>query len=458
MNGSKKRILLVGGGHYAYEAHWPAIQRDTGAELAGIVDLKSQEARIRELWPDVPFYLGNDSCNGRENGGDTRTSEFILSLQERTELAPDKIDAAIVSTYGCHYEYVEWALKQGWHVLVDKPLTILHGMVTDTVKARDMIRHFDELTALAHCRQRLFTLATQRRYSDLYEEIAQELEEAARSSSDASTNYVRSAQAFTSDGYLKPLADYTFGALGGKIKNTGYHVVDIVTWLLRRVARGIDNAVIQVSPLCIDFLAQLAGKESSGLSPSELYASIQVTFRKGNVSYCVFQFHAQHENFAATNRQPATHLYRGSMEGDETQHAFQNRTKEEELRIALGPFFRAYFRRVARVLDRPGCEPGERSNAYLEFSRSYPGVQPDQVFQARTLVYEDPDSAPAEEFLRGLRKNEPGSATVRSPVKDHAAAVTVFSGIYEGIARARDGDFGPLSVDLNGKWLAPPTT
>jgi len=459
MSARKKRILLIGGGNYAYEAHWPAIQRQPDAELAAIVDLRSQKKRVEALWPHVPFWGVPDCCNGRESGGEGHTEKDAISFLERVpELYSPSIDAAIVSTYGCHYQYLKWALGRGWHVLADKPLTIRHGMVTDPSKAADLVRHFDELIRLADRKSRLFELATQRRYSELYERIAREMRQAAASLSDSSINSVRSIQAFTSDGYFKRLRDHTFGDLGGKVKNTGYHVIDIVTWLLRQVAHGIDTAVIQLSPLCIDRLAELAGEESSGLSQSELYASIQVTFMKRNLSYCVFQFHAQHENFALQRRPAATDVYRGSMQGDETQRAFENRTKEEELRIALGPFFRVYFRRVARVLDTQGCEPGQRSNAYLEFSRSYPGVQASQLFEGSTFKYEDPESMPAEEFLRALQEQDPASAAVKSPLKDHGAAVALFSGVYQGIARARDGDFGPVHIDLSGKWFLPPVT
>jgi len=461
MTGSKKRILLIGGGDYAQSAHWPAFANNPHAELVGIVDLNSQKTRIGRLWPDVSFHGVPDECNGREDTGNEHTSSVAIpDLEKRPELAPDKIDGAIVSTYGAHYEYVLWALERGWHVLVDKPLTTSPGMVTDADQARRLIQHFDRLTELARDKGLLLSLATQRRFSSIYLEIARELRDAAKwmKSSDPSRGHVRSVQAFTSDGYFKPSWGYRFGAFGGKVKNTGYHVVDIVTWLLRQVTQGIDSAVIQVSPLCIDGLARLAREERPGLSPSELYASVQITFMIGNASYCVFQFHAQHENFALSAEHTGRRPHLGALNDEETLRAFQNRTKEEELRIALGPFFRVYFRRVAKVLDKPGCESGAKLNSYLEFSRSYPGVEPGRVFQAQTLPYDDPDWAPADEFLRELFKDKPSSAAMRSPVEDHAAAVSVFSGIYQGIALARNGSFEPVTVDLRGKWFPPTTT
>lgn len=456
MRTRRNRVLVFGGGKYFFTAHWSAIRRQQYAELAGIVDMESQRTRINRLWPGVPFYGVPDCCNGRKQSGGTHTIDAAIPyLDSVPELAPQNIDAAIISTYGVHREYCQFSLGRGWHTLVDKPLSIQHGMVTDPQKAADLVSHFEELTHLADVHKCLFAMATQKRYSDVYNRIANEMCQAAKGLSSSSLKCVRSIQAFTSDGYFRPFSDYTFGDLGGKVKNTGYHVIDIVIWLLKKVACGIDSAVIQVSPLCIDQLAKLAGEDDLGLSQSELYVSIQVTFMKDNLSYCIFQFHAQHENLAA-QRPDATDAYYGSMRDDETKRAAKNRTKEEQLRIALGPFFRAYFRRLARVLDTEGCEPGQRSNAYLEFSRSYPGIQPSQVFEGSTFAYDDPDSMPAEEFLRALQEDDPASATVRSPVKDHAAAMTLFSGIYQGIAQARNGDFSPLHIDLTEKWFPPP--
>jgi predicted dehydrogenase len=357
------RVLLIGAGQYAFDAHLPAVKRDAGVELAGVVDLESREESVRLYltrmgWKGVPYYAIPDSCNSRRDSGAQNTgADAIPTLEQK--LAGDDIHAVIVSTYGCHYEYSRWALSRGWHVLVDEPLTILPGMATNPMVARHLVKHFAELTELALEKRLLFCIATQRRYSEIYKEIARELLTAADSPVHSSVNFVRSIQAFTSDGYFLPFANYTFGTLGGKVKNTGYHVIDIVTWLLRAVTSGIDKAVIQVSPLCIDHLAELAGERVDNLSANELYASIQVTFRKGDVSYCVFQFHAQHENFAVQDRE-AGRTYQGGLVGDEIKRAIDNRTKEEELRIALGPYFRAYFRRVAKVTERAGYAPGER--------------------------------------------------------------------------------------------------
>ncbi|SPF43831.1 hypothetical protein SBA4_3110010 [Candidatus Sulfopaludibacter sp. SbA4] len=36
--------------------------------------------------------------------------------------------------------------------------------------------------------------------------------------------------------------------------------------------------------------------------------------------------------------------------------------------------------------------------------------------------------------------------------------MSVFSGIYQGIALARNGSFEPVTVDLRGNWFPPTTT
>ncbi len=457
MTGKQKRVLLIGGGKYAYEAHRPAIEDDDAIDLVGIVELQSREDSVKDLWKKQ-VYPVPDSCDGRSPSGEKSLTQELGNLSSRL---PTGIDAVLISTYGCHYQYAKWALQSNWHVLVDKPLTLVHGMATDPLKPRDMVEQFDELVALAG-NDLLFSLATQRRYNNpVYGRIAAELT-AAQEVTNASVGHVRSIQAFTSDGYFKPDFNYAFGELGGKVKNTGYHVVDIATWLLRKVSYGIDRAVIQVSPLCVDGLAKLGGVGSQDDSPSELYASAQVTFMREDLGYCVLQLHAQHENLCGEAIVGAP--YCGAQDDDDTRHAFFSRTKEEEMRVALGPFFRAYFRRLAKVGNVNAFQEIQKlrenrqdctHDALLEFSRRHEGVAVDQRYSWHTLEYKDPDSAPAEEFLMKIQTDSPVYGA-KSPVRDHGAAIRVFAGIYEGIARVHSGDFGPVLVDLRDQWSPPP--
>ena len=447
-----KKVLLIGCGDWAFSAHIPAIRANQNIQLIGIIDLSKRRDKVLNKLEisGVDFYSIADACDSRAQAA---TDLITDSLKKLEDDLPDDIDGVIISTYGLgHYPYIKWALSKRWHTLVDKPLTIVEDMAIDPSKAPILVNHFTEFVNIAEANNLLFMIATQKRYSDIYNRIAQEVMTAQK----LCKYDINSIQAFTSDGYFRNIIDCNFPAYGSKIKNTGYHILDIVPWIIRHTNPAIDTAIIQTSPLNYDRLAKIRNIPSTGISQSEAYASMQITFLDGLNSRCIFQFHAQHEGFSMKGRKKGRE-YSGPLEKSDIKKAYEGRTKEEEMRISLGPYLRIYYRRVAKIYDKDGVNLGENNHLFYEISKSYPGVIPGDEYKYENIFYTDPESMPTEEFLLTLNKSKPSIEKVRSPVSDHIVSIKLFAGVYESMAKAYNGNYEPVYVKFKPKeWGSPP--
>jgi predicted dehydrogenase len=116
----KARIAVVGAGWWACEYHIPHVLANPDAELVGISRLGSEELqRIQERF-GIPF-----------------------GTEDHTKLYHQSLDGVIVaSPHVLHAEHASHALRQGCHVLVEKPMAtrteearLLQALVQESGKA-----------------------------------------------------------------------------------------------------------------------------------------------------------------------------------------------------------------------------------------------------------------------------------------------------------------------------------
>jgi predicted dehydrogenase len=111
------RIALIGCGGNMRGAHIPRIQEDGSAELTAVVDTSEEQATaLMDKWgKKVPFY--------------TDYRQMIRSHD---------LDAIMISSpHSMHYEQAKYAIDQGLHVLVEKPLTISSKHTRALIKQAD---------------------------------------------------------------------------------------------------------------------------------------------------------------------------------------------------------------------------------------------------------------------------------------------------------------------------------
>lgn len=124
---SDLRVGLIGYGIAGEFFHAPLIEATEGLVLTDIAS--SQRDRIHQRWPRATIY-GSPKA-----------------FFERAD-----VDLAVVATPNqLHFEHARRALESGWHVVVDKPLTLT-------------VDQADELIELAESRKRVLTVYQNRRW------------------------------------------------------------------------------------------------------------------------------------------------------------------------------------------------------------------------------------------------------------------------------------------------------
>lgn len=451
-----KRILLVGCGAFARQAHLPAL-RDAGprVRLVAVADRRDQADAVRAactragLCPDVSFI-------------DPLPTDDSVTAFDAFDAELPTIDGVIISSpEDTHKRYIRWALGRGLPMLIDKPLTVRRvesgGGLSDP---RDLVDDWRDLVAEGR-RFRPFMLAAQRRYQGIYREIAALVRQ----------EYLRTGhgptfvQCLTNDGLWHGPADYgvqsTYRDGAGKLVHTGYHVLDIVPWIIRhgQAADRPGAAVTRIRSATVfatGFMpADAAGArarrvdgagdpfvDSGGLG--EVNAALQVALGDADSrTICIVQLGMLHEGLS--RNQP---LDEGSVD-ERRRRAEEGRTKQDVLTIYQGPTGVISLRRFAKLTGSLGTGLGDRDHLELVHCRNamVPGAP--ALIETRALTYRADDHAPTAEFLIAL--DDP-SREVISPVSDHGIAVKLLAAAYESM---RGG--ASVRVDFDAEeWCVPP--
>ncbi len=454
-----KRILLIGCGAFAAQAHLPAIRAaGSGVRLAAVADCAGSEARIRAELRRAGFETGIPFIGlpCADLGLDTGAP----ALDELTRRAPE-IDAVIISSNeSTHKPYITWSVARGYPTLADKPLTIRPASNIDPVQAGGILDDFRELVAQADGSQP-FMLATQRRYQPVYRHIARWLHQSYRA-----TGYpVTYIQCLTNDGLWHQGEDYclqpSYRQGGGKLIHTGYHVLDLLPWLMRHcqlpdetsaAVRRIASAQVFTTTFCPpDSLGVEPCPASPDLEPrlqglGEINAGVQVSFRdqRGRVIGIV-QIAALHEGFSMNPRLQSPDA------GHRARAANKGRTKQDVLSIYQGPVGALWLRRIAKLRNSDGSKLGERNHTEVVSARRPSGDGTQPILDRIEFEYDPSDSAPTAEFLAAVTSGGT-HPEVSSPVIDHSVAVKLLSSAYRSASTQQ-----PVEVDFTpAEWSLPP--
>lgn len=231
----KINMILIGLGLHSQNLYLPFFHKykePLNVDIKLGVDLKTQENSIKK-------YL---SSKGME------LEAFLIDPFSSTEELPSELDsyltqyirrfnieAVIISTEPlCHKAYAKWALKNGLHILMDKPVSTRENVVSDMQQAIGIQADFEELrslyTDLQKSKQTIFSINVQRRYHICHQKILSLIKEVA----DKFDAPVTSIQTSHADGQWRmpseigaPLT-HPFCQGYGKSSHSGYHFFDIL--------------------------------------------------------------------------------------------------------------------------------------------------------------------------------------------------------------------------------------
>jgi len=118
----KIRLGLIGCGGNMQRAHLPRIQADRNVTLVSVADPSEEQAEsLMDLWG----------------------SKVAYHADHRQMVRNEELDAVIISTpHAVHYEQARLALQKGWHVLVEKPLTVSSRQSKTLIALADKHKRF----------------------------------------------------------------------------------------------------------------------------------------------------------------------------------------------------------------------------------------------------------------------------------------------------------------------------
>jgi predicted dehydrogenase len=450
-----KRILLVGCGAFARQAHLPALRDAAGrAHLAAIVDRADRADGIFAACERVGLPDGIPLIEALANDDAASPAAFDALLTD--------IDGVIISSpEDTHKRYIRWAIGRGLPALIDKPLTVRRAEPDGTLSdPKRLVDDWRELVA-AGARIAPFMLAAQRRYQNIYREIAALVRQ----------EYLRSGygptfvQCLTNDGLWHTPGDYavqsTYRDGAGKLVHTGYHVLDIVPWIIRHgqaterpgaaVAR-IRSATVFATTFTPSDAANAAsprpGFSGDGFADAnglgEVNAALQVALRDGDGrTVCIIQLGMLHEGLS---RNPLSH---DGTVTERRERAERGRTKQDVLTIYQGPTGAIFLRRFAKLTGSEGTRLGDRDHLELVHCRNALAPAAPALIDRRELTYRADDHAPTAEFLLAL--DDP-TRDVISPVRDHGIAVRLLAAAYESMGA---GESVRVEFDAE-EWAQPP--
>lgn len=230
-----RRIVLIGLGPYARRIHYPQLVEscaDYDIEIALLVELEDQRESVEEylaaqpIHPKAIVYLPNDYRDG------TRLHRDFLSAMKTIDLR--SLWGIVVSTEPqAHKIYAQWALDNGLHVLLDKPVTASPLIDSPPSAALGLVDDFYDLLESATSTNALCLVQTQRRVHPGYELVRNLLADLIAEFAVPIT-YI---DAYHADGMWNMPDEYRtrhnhpyrYGY--GKLLHSGYHFLDLVTWL-----------------------------------------------------------------------------------------------------------------------------------------------------------------------------------------------------------------------------------
>lgn len=355
---NRVRILQIGIGFHAKRIYIPSIERLSAnypVDLVAGVDIVNARKNIES-------YLTEKAINMKMLYLDA-FNEPTLPPQQKAQLTKfakaNKINAVIISTDPViHKPYALWAIENGLHILMDKPITTRSHVSTSLEQAQALNYDYRELLSAykssSATQSLVFSIMVQRRYETGYLKVFDLIRETAEKFNAP----VTSIQASHSDGvwiFPDEIIDqksHPYSTGYGKNSHSGYHIFDII-WRFYSAAnlsdKTADSGEVMTSFLSPrGLLHQFGQKDFRRYFPEydmvkhrtdeELYDLFEhygeidafsiIRLLKNNETVCNISTNLIHNGFSRRSwPQPNADLYKGN-----------GRVKHQTYNIQQGPF------------------------------------------------------------------------------------------------------------------------
>lgn len=247
------RIMLIGLGPHAKRIYIKFLKSKNITPTL-IVDLKSNEINVKS-------YLKNENLeiNNLYFVIDSEKDNSELSQEVQNDLLEiiekEKITHAIISTEPkAHFSYAKFLLENKINILMDKPITAPKDVINNYNQATKIRKEYEKLCelykkALIFKPNLIFSIQCQRRFHKGYKYIKNLITEIVRQNS-IPISYI---DIYHSDGMwnmpdefiYRENHPYKYGY--GKLFHSGYHFIDLLTWLLESNNELINKKTIKAS-------------------------------------------------------------------------------------------------------------------------------------------------------------------------------------------------------------------
>lgn len=227
------RIVLAGLGPYARKLYYPLLERYQSAGLLTIdmvVDLESQRRVVEE-------YLATRTIQPRRVvlvTEDLDLDSLTAALEKDDPLHENPAWGCIVATEPrAHQVYAEWAVRQGMHVLLEKPVTARDLRVNGPDEALGLAADHHRLNELVEKKGVTVVVQAQRRAHPAYRLVKEILGDIVGEFGvpitymdihHADGTWNMPWEFASRDGH-----PYKYGY--GKLLHSGYHFIDLFCWL-----------------------------------------------------------------------------------------------------------------------------------------------------------------------------------------------------------------------------------
>lgn len=352
-------IMIIGVGLHAQRIYLPILfkfKTQLNLNIWG-VDLKEKAPLIKEYLKvkafKVPLLLLDHFKEAH-----IMPTDVVAYLN--AFVVQNNIDGVLISTEPlAHKAYAEWALKQGLHILMDKPISTRKGVVYNIHDAIGLIDDYTELQQLYNKHQKtkktIFSIAVHRRYHIGFQKVISLIKEVALRF-DAP---VTSIQSTHSDGQWRMPNEilnelyHSFCQGYGVCSHSGYHFFDLLFQFYQAgyIKEKTADTVEAMSSFMLPsgFLKQFTEKnyisyfgeeyrESNPFNDTSLHdlfknfgeidAFLTYRFLRDGDTICNASLNLLHNSFTRrTWLKPAKDLYKGN-----------GRVKHENHIIQQGPF------------------------------------------------------------------------------------------------------------------------
>lgn len=352
-------VLLVGVGPHARRIYAPALfafASDLPVRLVAAVDLKRQKDTVDTYLQEQGYELEMlyldpfDAAAGIPDHAKAKLDALVKKLN---------IQGVVISSEPTvHKTYAEWALGNGLHILMDKPISARKAISVDRTQASGLIDDYNELLGLYRSHQSgkptLFSINVQRRYDHGLDKVKELIAETTK----RFNMPITSMQIMHADGswrFPKEILTQESHGLSdgfGKISHSGYHLFDMA-WQLYKSSlvtdKQPDGLEIFSSPfnptgldVCInedDYIRYFGDDfERSGLTHQQYLDTIAnygemdsfnvIRLMKQGVNICNISVDLLHSSFSRRSwALPNADFYKGN-----------GRVKHQQFIIQQGPF------------------------------------------------------------------------------------------------------------------------